>query len=397
MTARGPNYPVRRVVALAVVVTVVGLAAVLVVSLLRTADPPVPDRRSGAGAKGDGGPPGSARPRCDRDVGSEGVARFTRPIMIGVAGDQPERAEALLTGPNPPGGIFVNSDIVAVDAPRWESLARRHPDMLLALDEEGGRVQRIDSIAGPLASAASQGTVAQIREVAKKRAAALRSIGIGVDFAPVVDLRSPSSEAVIGDRSYGADASSVLRRAGAFARGLREGGVLPTLKHFPGHGRAAGAEGGDSHESAVSTPPLDELRGVDLVPYRELLRDRPVAVMVGHLVVPGLTAGRPSSLSPAAYRLLRSPTRSGGLGFDGLVFTDDLGDMAAVNEQFGPESAAVSAIAAGADVALFHGEVDLARIARVIASAERNGTIAAGRLDDSARRIRAAAGCRAGQ
>ncbi len=119
---------------------------------------------------------------------------------------------------------------------------------------------------------------------------------ITVDFAPVVDVTSDADDTVIGDRSFGDDPAKVTDYAGAYARGLRDAGVLPVLKHFPGHGHGSG----DSHTAgAVTTPPLAELQNNDLVPYRTLTTQPPVAVMVGHLEVPGLTGADPASLSPA--------------------------------------------------------------------------------------------------
>ena len=118
--------------------------------------------------------------------------------------------------------------------------------------------------------------------------------------------------------------------AGAYARGLRDAGLLPVLKHFPGHGHGSG----DSHTGSVTTPPIADLQTTDLVPYRTLTAQLPVGVMVGHMEVPGLTGSDPASLSPAAYALLRSGDY-GGPPFNGPVFTDDLSSMQAISDRFG--------------------------------------------------------------
>jgi len=121
------------------------------------------------------------------------------------------------------------------------------------------------------------------------------------------------------------------------------------LKHFPGHGHGSG----DSHTAgAVTTPPLDQLMQSDLLPYRTLTTEGPVAVMIGHLEVPGLTGETPASLSPAAVQLLRSGGY-GGPGFNGPVFTDDLSSMAAISSHYGVAEAVLRALQAGADQALW--------------------------------------------
>ena len=105
-----------------------------------------------------------------------------------------------------------------------------------------------------------------------------------------------------------------VKYAGAYAQGLRDAGLLPVLKHFPGHGHGSG----DSHTGSVVTPPIADLQTNDLIPYRTLAAQAPVGVMVGHLEVPGLTGSDPASLSPAAYALLRSGDY-GGPAFNGPV------------------------------------------------------------------------------
>jgi len=164
----------------------------------------------------------------------------------------------------------------------------------------------------------------------------------------VVDVSSQCAYTVIGDRSFSADPETVTAYAGAFARGLRDAGVLPVLKHFPGHGSGSG----DTHTESVNTPPLEQLQNSDLVPYRTLAGQAPVAVMVGHIEVPGLTGDVPASLSPAALGLLRSGGY-GGPPFNGPVFTDDLSSMAAITARYGVAEAVLRALQAGNDVALW--------------------------------------------
>jgi len=216
---------------------------------------------------------------------------------------------------------------------------------VVSADEEGGRVQRINGVAGSMPSAYAMGRLApaEIRSIAKRRGLALRDLGFTMDLAPVVDLYDKNN-AVINDRAFDSDPNKVVVDARAFADGLQDAGVTPVLKHFPGHGRSSG----DSHVQSVQTPPLSEMRMSDLKPFAALAGSMP-AVMVGHLDVPGLTdPGQPTSVSPQAIGgLLRKE-----IGFRGLVITDDLSAMNAITDRFTVPDAIVASIRAGADVAI---------------------------------------------
>ncbi|MFV1366092.1 glycoside hydrolase family 3 N-terminal domain-containing protein [Mycolicibacterium elephantis] len=253
------------------------------------------------------------------------------------------------------GGVMIGSwtDLsMLTDGSLTEIAASAGPlPLAVSVDEEGGRVSRLAPLIGTQPSArvlAQTQTPEQVYEIARTRGQAMRNLGITVDFAPVVDVSDAADSTVIGDRSFGSDPATVTDYAGAYARGLRDAGVLPVLKHFPGHGRGSG----DSHTGSVTSPPIAELQEVDLVPYRTLAGQAPVGVMVGHLQVPGLTGSDPASLSPAVYGLLRSGGY-GGPPFNGPVFTDDLSGMQAISNQFGVPEAVLRGLQAGADVALW--------------------------------------------
>jgi beta-N-acetylhexosaminidase len=222
----------------------------------------------------------------------------------------------------------------------------------VSVDEEGGRVSRLSSLIGSAPSArvlAQTHTADEVYAMALDRGHKMRGLGITVDFAPVVDVTDAPDDTVIGGRSFGSDPAVVSAYAGAYARGLRDAGLLPVLKHFPGHGHGSG----DSHTGGVTTPPLAELQNGDLVPYRALVGAAPVGVMVGHLQVPGLTGDQPASLSPATVKLLRDGAGYAAPSFDGPVFTDDLSGMAAIKDHYGVPDAALRALQAGIDVALW--------------------------------------------
>jgi beta-N-acetylhexosaminidase len=277
--------------------------------------------------------------------------RLAQRLVVGVDAARPDAVVATVRATRV-GGVFLGGNATALlrdGALRRVQAAAQIP-VSVAVDDEGGRVQRVDALDGPLPSARRMARlpVERVRELGRARGEALAARGVTVDFGPVVDVGDQPAGAVIGDRSFSADPAVAARYAGAFAEGLRAAGVLPVFKHFPGHGRASG----DSHKGRVTTPPLDRLRAVDLRPYTELLPagapPDAAAVMVGHLDVPGLTDGLPTSLTPQTYRLLR-----GDYGFDGLVVTDDLGAMKAVTGTFALPEAVLRALAAGADAGLW--------------------------------------------
>jgi beta-N-acetylhexosaminidase len=253
------------------------------------------------------------------------------------------------------GGIFIGSwtDLTMLTDGSLPSFANAGPlPLAVSVDEEGGRVERLSSLIGSAPSArvlAQTQTPDQVYQLALDRGRKMRGLGITVDFAPDVDVTDAPDDTVIGDRSFSNDPAVVTAYAGAYARGLRDAGLLPVLKHFPGHGHGSG----DSHTGAVTTPPLADLQTDDLIPYRTLTTEAPVAVMIGHLQVPGLTEGTtPASLSAAAVALLRSGGY-GGPGFDGPVFSDDLSSMAAISDRYGVAEAVLRTLQAGTDVALW--------------------------------------------
>ncbi len=310
-------------------------------------------------------------------------ARLAMTLMIGVDGDAPGDATALLDGATRPGGLFVRGGMAI-----WDDRALADPrgdglPLLVAVDDEGGQVQPLEGVLDELPSAAAlaEESPEALTALAAARGADLRALGINLVFAPVVDVGSAGG---IGDRSFGDTSDVVTSKAGAYAAGLRQAGVLPVLKHFPGQGHADA----DTHEGPSVVPSLDLLRSSDLVPYDAILATPPNGVMMGHLDVPGLTeAGVPASLSPAAIGLLRA-----GYEFAGLVVTDDLAAMQAVRSRFEVPEAAERALAAGADVLLLSQPTDVEAVLDRLEEAVNLGRIPDGRLDAALARV-AEAGC----
>ncbi|HTY32681.1 glycoside hydrolase family 3 N-terminal domain-containing protein [Mycobacterium sp.] len=273
-------------------------------------------------------------------------------LMVGVK--DADDARAVVNGYHV-GGIFIGgwTDLSIFKGPLADIARSAGPlPLAVSVDEEGGRVSRLKSLIGTAPSArqlAQQQTVQQVHDLAADRGKKMRQLGITIDFAPDADVSDEPDDAVIGDRSFSADPATVTAYAGAYAQGLRDAGLLPVLKHFPGHGHGSG----DSHTGGVVTPPLSELRNDDLVPYRALVTATPVAVMVGHLQVPGLTGNDPASLSRAAVQLLRTGTGYGAPPFNGPVFSDDVSSMAAISDRYGVPEAVLRTLRAGTDVALW--------------------------------------------
>lgn len=302
-------------------------------------------------------------------------------VVVGVSGDNPGATVSLVRD-NQVGGIFIGGNATALLKDRSLDAVQAAAQLPVAVsvDEEGGRVQRIDDLDGDIPSArqmAATKSPAEVRALAADRGRQLRARGVTVDFAPDTDVTDAPDDDVIGDRSFSPDPNRVKTYAAAFAAGLRDGGVQPVLKHFPGHGHGSG----DSHKGTVVTPPLTQLRAVDLVPYRGIADYGPVAVMVGHLDVPDLTGGVPASISPAAYQLLRTE-----FGFTGLVLTDDLGAMKAITAQYPLPDAVLKALQAGADEALWSSGGRVNEVLDRLVKAVQSGELPAARVQESVTR-----------
>ncbi|MCC6639627.1 MAG: beta-N-acetylhexosaminidase [Deltaproteobacteria bacterium] len=218
--------------------------------------------------------------------------------------------------------------------------------LLLAIDQEGGRVQRLRApwtVWPPMRALGDRDDPALSRALAIAIAQELLDVGIGLDFAPVVDVATEPSNPVIGDRSFGETPQRVARHARAFVEGLQSAGVAACAKHFPGHGDTTC----DSHlELPRLAHDLERLRSVELPPFRAAIEAGVAAVMTAHVLFPALDPVRPATLSPAVLRILREE-----LGFSGVVFSDDL-EMRAVVDAFSTRDCVLGALRAGVDALL---------------------------------------------
>ena len=370
------------------------LGALAVLSGLLLACSPATEKPAASSAPPNAVPNAAPPPACG-DASSLLAGMSTRDklaqlLMVGVRGADDARA---VVDTQHVGGIMIGgwTDLSMMGDPLREIANAAGPlPLAVSADEEGGRVSRLSSLIGSQPSPrvlAQSKTPAEVHDIALQRGQAMRNLGVTIDFAPVVDVTTESDDEVIGDRSFGSDPAQVVDFAGAYAQGLRDAGLLPVLKHFPGHGHASG----DSHQGGVVTPSLADLQANDLVPYRTLTTQSPVAVMVGHMQVPGLTGSDPASLSPDAYGLLRSG-KYGGPPFGGLVFTDDLSSMGAINERYSVSDAVLRALQAGADVALWVTTKEVPAVLDRLEKALAAGELTPSRVDDSVLRVAAAKG-----
>lgn len=219
-------------------------------------------------------------------------------------------------------------------------------------------------------------------ESARITALESRAMGVHVNFAPIADVNNNPRNPVINTRAFGEQPDAVGRLASAYVRGLHAGGVLATLKHFPGHGDTDV----DSHLGLpIINHPRERLEQVELAPFRAGLASGADAVMTAHIQLPALDASEfsPATLSqPIVTGLLR-----GQLKFDGLIYTDSMG-MDAVARRMPPGEAAARAIHAGNDIVL-HSPDDDAAVAGIKAAVEK-GEIPQAQLDASVRRVLAA-------
>lgn len=276
------------------------------------------------------------------------------PWIIGLAGETLTTEEKALLKDCPPAGFILfqrncanPEQVKALIHSLREAMGTQ--ELLVLIDQEGGRVARLKPPywreappAGLFAAIARENSDLAKQLVylnARLLAAELRELGITVDCAPLADIPVSGSHDIIGDRAYGNEPAQVTALATEMARGLMEGGVLPVLKHIPGHGRATA----DSHEELPTvTASLEELEKSDFIPFREL-HHLPLG-MTAHIRYTALDAERPATLSPTVIRYIREK-----IGFTGLLMSDDL-SMKALSGEMG--QLAIDTLRAGCDLVL---------------------------------------------
>jgi len=237
-------------------------------------------------------------------------------------------------------------EIAALNRELQSAVPAGDPPLMISVDQEGGRVQRIRAPFPrwpPMAKVGARDDAALTRRVGAAMGEELLSLGFNVDWAPVLDVHSNAENPVIGDRAFAREAALVARHALEYWAGLESAGVRGCGKHFPGHGDTAT----DSHLTLpVVERPLEQLREVELAPFAEAARAGVPMIMTAHVVYPAVDE-KPATLS---RRWLTDILR-GELGYRGLVVSDDL-DMKAVAERFSVETTVTESLKAGCDVFL---------------------------------------------
>ena len=269
-------------------------------------------------------------------------------VFVGIPGTELDAPTSALLAEHRPGGIVLFGRNIKEPEQLQElvtALRRVLPDAVLAIDAEGGRVDRLKGIVGPApaGSILARNPPSLALQAGTWVAHALRLFDIDVDFAPVVDLDRGERDNALDDRYLGGRPADVVPRARAFLRGLHAGGAGGCLKHFPGLGGAAQ----DTHFKVSVVYVSQQALRADLDPFEALAR-LAGAVMVSHAIYPAYDdEKRPATLSPPILGgLLR-----GRLRFDGLAFSDDL-EMKALDEWGDVPERSEACFAAGCDVLL---------------------------------------------
>jgi len=273
------------------------------------------------------------------------------------------------------GGVILfrrNVGTISEVAALGRELAALAPGVLVAIDQEGGRVARLGAPVVKLPPARRFGVIDDpdlTRRAGALLGKQLRALGIDVDFAPILDVDTNPANPIIGDRAFGATPEAVIRHAGAFARGLRESGVIACGKHFPGHGDT-------DLDSHLALPRIGHdrarLSAVELAPFRALGAELPT-IMTAHVVFEAIEPKLPATLCRDVIEgVLRRE-----LGYEGVIVSDDL-EMRAVRDHWGVADAAVRAIDAGCDLLLVceHEENVLAARDALVARARKEAAFA---------------------
>jgi beta-N-acetylhexosaminidase len=256
-----------------------------------------------------------------------------------------------------------------------------HP--FIAADQEGGRVAAFRFKEFPDQPSAFQlGLLwdeAIVEASAYFTALELAYLGCNMDLAPVADLYPMADATIIGDRSFGPYPNATARWVAAYVRGLKRGGIIPTLKHFPGHG----ATTVDSHSDLpVVKTSMEDLRSWALIPFAEGIRAGAPVVMTAHILYPAIDGTYPATLSPTILKgLLRRE-----MGFEGIILTDGF-EMGALTKGFSKGEALAAALEAGVNLILLYNRYDPVEMIDIVEKLVRDGKLPVETIDRNLVRI----------
>lgn len=261
-----------------------------------------------------------------------------------------------------------------------QALNKSPVPILIAIDEEGGRVIRFynDDVTMPGQMAiGATGSPKLAYEAGRLIAARLSSLGIDINLAPVLDLNIESENRIVGSRSFGKDPEIVSSLGTSYIRGVQSLGISATAKHFPGHGRTKL----DSHKTL---PRISSSLEKDLIPFNEAIAQNIDLIMTAHVAYPKIDkSGLPATISPEIIsNILRKK-----MNYDGVIITDDL-EMGAIEQTYGIGEAAVRAIAAGSDIVIVGWSKNKQKeVYDALLKAARSGKISQKRLDEAVERV----------
>jgi beta-N-acetylhexosaminidase len=310
-------------------------------------------------------------------------------IIAGVEGTNPTNKTKWMIQDQHVGGIiFYKNNIKSQEQfvsyvnalKKWN---QQNPSPLfISIDEEGGKVSRLPGIKKiPTAmSIGEKQDLAYAQNIGTYIGNASKSMGINMDYAPVLDINSNPNNPVIGDRSYGTTSKQVSDVGRAVMKGIQSTGIIPVIKHFPGHGDTSI----DSHLNLpIVYKSLKQLQSFEWKPFEDAIHEGADAVMVAHILFPKMDDKYPASLSPT---IITDQLRN-TIGFQGVVITDDL-TMGAISQNYKIDKAAVHAVQAGSDILLIaHGYDNVSNVVSALKTSINNGEITEDRINESVLRI----------
>ncbi|QHW32486.1 beta-N-acetylhexosaminidase [Paenibacillus rhizovicinus] len=306
--------------------------------------------------------------------------------LDGTAGS--EQTKAMIQQKHIGGFIFYKQNVttpagVAAFVNQLKAWNKGNPSpLLISVDQEGGRVARLPGLLKiPAARVIGDtGDKTYAASIGSALGQASKLMGFNVDFAPVLDINSNPKNPVIGDRSFGTTSKRVADMGLAAMEAIRKQGVIPVVKHFPGHGDTSV----DSHlELPVVNKTLAQLKAFEWIPFKAAVKDGVDMVMVAHILFPKIDKNVPASLS----KTIITDQLRGELGFKGVVITDDM-TMGAIANHFGLAQAAVTSVKAGSDIILLaHGYEDATTVLAALKQSVQKGELTESRINESVTRI----------